>query len=113
MSKFPLYDNLSKDIPDKELTTAQKKSFLKKIGNIDQEGHETMYALIRMYQIENNTGCSGFEIPYRGMISNGNITFDINNFPKKLKHMLYRFLDIHLKNMKEEKKILNTPVRRI
>ena len=31
MSNFPLYENLSKDIPTKDLTVKQKEEFIKKI----------------------------------------------------------------------------------
>ena len=114
MSKFPLYDRLSKDIPKRDLTAAQKRSFIKKIDKIDQNGHELVYAIIRMYQMENNEESTSFTVPYNGTFLENNVNFDLNNFPKNLKIILFRFLDIHIGKMKEEeKKHKNTPVKRL
>lgn len=114
MSKFPLYDNLSTDIIDKDLTVSQKKSFLTKINKIDNNGHELIYALIRMYQLSKDDN-HDIKIPYDGIIDNTNsdISFELNNFPKKLKQILFKFLKIHIEKMKEEKHIENTPVKRV
>ena len=113
MSKFPLYDSLSTDIKNKDLTATQKKSFLKKIDKIDHVGHETLYALIRMYQLENEKS-STLSLPYDGTHKGDNLVFDINELPQKLRHILYKFLGKHLDKMKEEKKISkNTPVKRM
>ena len=46
MSKFPLLDSLSKDINNKDLSYAQKNTFIERIDKIDKEGHELIYALI-------------------------------------------------------------------
>lgn len=105
MSKFPLYDNLSKNIPSKDLTNIQKKNFIKNHRKIDQEGCELVYGLIRMYQMENNEGNTSFNLPYKGKYTDNDITFDLNNFPITLRHILYKFLSIHLDKMKEEKTI--------
>ena len=53
MSKFPLFDNLSKDIPNRDLLLTEKRLFMKNIEAVDKNGHELTYALIRVYQIEN------------------------------------------------------------
>ena len=37
MSKFPLYDSLSKDLPKEDLTMVQKQSFIKKIQKMDHK----------------------------------------------------------------------------
>lgn len=111
MSKFPLYTSLSKDITNKDLTVAQKKSFLTKIDKMDKNGHESMYALIRMYQSENKNEYS--TTPYDGVLNDTNINFDLNKFPNILKQILFKFLGIHMKKMKEEATMENTPVKRI
>ena len=46
MPTFPLYDNLSKDIPKKDLTVTQKEDFVKKVENINQAGQDLIYALV-------------------------------------------------------------------
>ena len=117
MSKFPLYDSLSKDLPlDREdLSVIQKRAFIKRLEKIDKHGHELIYALIRIYQIENNEEDNTcFTLPYNGIYVETDIHFDLDNLPKDLKHILFKFVSIHLEKMKEEKQIVNnTPVKRI
>lgn len=116
MSKFPLYDNLCQDISDTKLNTAQKKSFIKRVEKIDKSGYELVYALIKMYQMENNECSTSFTLPYNGKYNNNNneMTFDLDEIPGKLQQILYKFLSAHLSKMKEESAISKqTPVKRI
>ena len=114
MSRFPLYDSLYKDTPNKELTVSQKRYFIKNVQEIDKTGHELLYALIKMYQIENNDGNTSFTLPYDGKYINKNIKFDFDKFPKKLKQILYKFLKAHMVKMEEEETIeQQTPVKRV
>jgi hypothetical protein len=113
MSKFPLYDRLSSNTPSRDLTMAQKMSFVKKIKKIDQNGYELMYALMRMYQLENEEENSSFIVPYNGVFQNNDIIFDINELPKKLRQILLKFLTVHIRKMKEEDIIKNSPVKRL
>lgn len=101
VNKFPLYINLSKEIKSKrDLTIKQKEEFLNKIQNIDDEGSELMYTLIRFYYIE-ETNDQLCEIPYNGILNKKNIKFNLENFSYKLKHILYKFLIMHLEKMEE------------
>lgn len=102
MSKFPLYENLSKNISKKDLTITQKRTFIKRFEKIDHSGHELVYALIRTYQIENNEDNISFTLPYNGKYVGTNINFDLDEFPNTLKQILFNFLQIHLEKMKEE-----------
>jgi len=123
MSKFPLYDSLSKDLPKKDLTPAQKRAFIKRVLKIDKNGHDLVYALIRMYQVENNEENTSFTLPYNGIYVDGqngqsnqhrDINFDLETFPAYLKQILYKFLGAHLNKMKEEQSIAKqTPVKRV
>ena len=94
MSKFPLYDSISKDIPKEDISVFQKNRFIKRVQKIDNNGHELIYALIRMYQIENNEDNTSFTLPYNGTYNDKNITFDLDHFPIKLKHILFKFLKV-------------------
>ena len=114
MSKFPLYDSLSKDLPNVDLTLIEKKLFIKKIAKIDNNGHELVYALVRMYQVENNEENTSFTLPYNGTFVDSDIHFDLDKFPIYLKHILFKFLSVHIDKMKEEKTIeKQTPVKRV
>lgn len=112
MSKFPLYDSLSKDIKNKDLTSLQKKSFIQKISKIDKTGHELIYALIRMYQVENDDKNINFTLPYNATFVENDIHFDLEKFPNILKQILFKFLGIHINKMNEEKSIENRNIKR-
>ena len=110
MSKFPLFDNLSKDIPTRDLLLAEKRFFMKNIEEIDKNGSELIYALIRVYQIENKEDNTSFTLPYNGTYVDKNITFDLDKFPIKLKHILFKFVKVHLDKLKEEQIIAHKRV---
>lgn len=115
MSKFPLYDSLTKDIPTNDLTLANKRLFLKRIEKIDQQAHELVYALIRTYQIDKNDDKNiNFTLPYEGSYVESDIHFDLDKLPIHLKNILFKFLSVHVDKMKEDEKIESqTPVRRV
>ena len=105
MSNFPLYDNMSKDIKNRDLTLKQKDEFMRKIKKIDDNGAELVYALIRVFENENSEETPGsFKLPYCGKYtSKQDMKFDLDQLPLKLKQILYKFVTIHSKKMKEEK----------
>jgi hypothetical protein len=101
MNKFPLYTNLSKEIKSKrDLTIKQKEDFMNKILIIDDDGAELLYTLIRFYYIE-ETNDQSCDVPYKGILNKKSIKFDLENFPFKLKHILYKFVNMHLDKMNE------------
>jgi len=93
MSNFPLYDNLINEIKTEEdLTTKQKDEFIKLVANIDENASELIYALIRVYQLENSENKNTFTLPFNGTFINDTIKFDLNELPNKLKQVLYKFI---------------------
>jgi hypothetical protein len=53
--------------------------------------------------MEHSKDTSIFGLPYEGKYVKNDMKFDFNKLPFKLKHILYRFLNIHLKSIKENK----------
>lgn len=102
MSNFPIYDNLYKECKNKELTVKQKNEFISKIVNIDCEGAELIYALIRHYEL-NNDNLATYKLPYTGKYINNEIVFDLDDLPYKLKQILYKFLNMYINKMNEDK----------
>lgn len=108
MSNFPLYDSLSAESENIDLTTKQKDELIKLIKNFDdddEEGNERIYVLIRMFQLENSEDKSTFKIPYGGKYVKNDLKFDLNDLPFKLKQIIYKFVKIHAKTIKEENEI--------
>ena len=102
MSNLPLYEILFKETLNEDLTNKQKDEFMRLIKNIDQNGFEIVYALIRIFQLENNDDKSTFKIPYGGKFIKDDLNFNLNDLPLQLKQILYKFLLLHIKTMKEE-----------
>ena len=102
MSNFPLFDNLNKDLPNEEITVKHKDKFIKLVKDIDEDGSELIYALIRFYQLENSDDKSTFKLPYGGKFVKHDMKFDYNELPNELKHILFKFIQIHIKTLKEE-----------
>lgn len=93
MSNFPLYDNIINEVKTEEdLTTKQKDEFIKLVENVDENASELIYALIRVYQLENSENKNTFTLPYNGTFVNDIIKFDLNELPNKLKQILYKFI---------------------
>ena len=102
MSNLPLYEILLKETSNEDLTSKEKDNFMKLVKNLDQKGFEIVYALIRIFQLENNEDKSTFKIPYGGKFVNEDLNFNLNDLPCHLKQILYKFLELHIKTMKEE-----------
>lgn len=100
---FPLYTSLLKDLPEKDLNSTQKNDLIKKITNMDSNGYELVYALIKIYYINNHEN-SLHNVPYEGKYSKDEICFDVDKLPCKLKQLIYKFAKLNVKRMKEELK---------
>jgi hypothetical protein len=99
-SSFPLYDSIvshTKHI-NKDLSKNEKEEFVENVKNINNKGAELIYALITMHHRKEENGQEGINIPYDGVfVENGVVEFNIGSFPKKLRRLLYTFLNMHLK----------------
>ena len=90
--------NLLKGLGSSDLNAKEKRDFISKISNINEYESELVYALIKMYQIENDSMSCNVMIPFEGDLKGNNIEFDLNKFPKKLKQMIYKFLKLNLES---------------
>lgn len=105
MSTFPLYEQMSRDIKNKDLTKKQKKEFVTLVSKIDTHGAELMYVLIRIFEMNNSKMSGTYKLPYSGTYTSKNdITFDLESLPIKLKQLLFKFINIHIKAMEEERR---------
>lgn len=104
MNDFPLYSSLSTNLPNKDLTGTQKADFVKKVDSMDQDGHNLIYALIKMFYIDKEQN-SPFVLPYGGKTVKNDMIYDLDNIPVELRQLLYKFTKIHAKKMREDRKI--------
>jgi len=98
MSNFPLYEDLKKDNPKKDLTAKKKLEFIDNMKKMDKDGMELVYGLIRSHMNVSNDPelCNLFQ-----NISNDEIVLDFNELPILLKHILYKFVNKNIKVMEE------------
>ena len=99
MSNFPLYHSMLSAVKPKDLTIKQKDDFISKLKHIDDNGTELIYALIKYFEIEHDEKdkTNVYKLPYAGeYTTDGNIVLNLENFPVKLKQVLYKFINIHI-----------------
>jgi len=107
MSGFPLYDNLIKDLPKKDLSVKEKEEFIRNIKKVNIDGRELVYALVLVYSAQNDKDLESIQVPYNGSKEEDgkeSYTFSwvYTQFPIKLRRLLSRFVAIHLKKQDEE-----------
>jgi len=102
-SSFPLYDTLIQMASNSQ-TDVDKSKLIKSIHSLDQDGKNKVYALIRYYDL-NHAHTVPEILPFGGHFVNHELTFDLNNFPPELQHILHEFVKLHLKHMKDLQRI--------
>ena len=108
MNFFPLYNNLIKDIPKKDITAKQKDEIIKNISKIDDNTKELIYVLIQFYC--NNNEKTKNNIPYNGNKKESinknvgiyDITWNLAELPIPLRQILYKFISLHMKQKDED-----------
>lgn len=87
---FPLYDSL-KNNEFKELTDDEKDTLVEKIKNMNDEKQEIVYALMKVYYMEEQNTLTSNELPYNGKELKNRLKFDLDQIPSKLQYILKSF----------------------
>lgn len=115
---FSLYDRLSSELSNKDLTVLQKNDLLIKLTSLkdDGEANNLIYALIK-YDFDKNrnhveaeggvidsgmNSMSMIELPYDASNKDGSFEFDLLRFSSKLRQILYRFVSLYERKLKED-----------
>lgn len=103
---FPLFDTLYADTDDirQPLSYNEKIQLCNDIKELDQEGYDLLYAIIRTYHLQKENG-SYANIPYSPKIHKSGYKFDMTVFPPRLLIMIRQFVTLHMKKLSEEKQI--------
>lgn len=107
LHNFTLYNILHNEASNEDMNLEEKTILVKQLKKIDLEGCELVYAIIRCYQIENDSHISN-ALPYDGRIVKTGMKWDIENIPTKLLRMIETFLKKHISKMNEEKVLRQT-----
>ena len=96
---FPLYDNLNKELGEdlKPLTKSEKEKLINNIKQLDDNGHELIYTLIRVYYLNNEK--DDYKLPYGMKSLKLGLRTDINQLPLPLQHIIKNFVELHLKSI--------------
>lgn len=98
MSLTTLYNSLKKDkdpVPTKE-------KFLKLVSELDEKGQEMFYVIIKLHQLENKKENLD-QLPYDAKFVSSKLRFDFEKLPNDLKGILFKFMEMHISSMEEEK----------
>lgn len=101
--QFPLFCHLKNELNIEEiepLTLEQKIEMIEHIKELDEQGCSLVYALIRYYQIYEDK-CSAIDVPFSMKKVKTGYRFCIEDLPTLLQHLIFRFVDIHLRSQKE------------
>lgn len=101
MTSFPLYAGMKSHIPSTDLTLEEKGTFVEGIKKLDDAGMELIAALIRAHQIETTSKRVDTSLPYSSTTNGDDIMFDLEALPIPLKHILSKFVKVHVASMKE------------
>ena len=97
MIYFPLYDNLNKDIPKKDLTVSQKEDFVKRVTSAkDTKVHELIFALVCTHHMNTNDNTFGDLVPYKAITTNNENEYQWNFLIFLFsRHILYKYIVMH------------------
>ena len=82
-----LLDKVENEINIDDLSNDDKSILLDNIHQMDTEGHELIYVIVKLYETNYGEGVGANIIPYNGRSQKAGIKFDINKFPIKFSSM--------------------------
>ena len=94
---YSLYYTLNKKIPKKDFPKKKVSSLLEKLASLDDQQAKAVLLLIVEYaKVEDKfkINFKRIKVPYDGLKDRSSVTFDIENFPMKLKWILWKFCKI-------------------
>jgi hypothetical protein len=103
IQSFPLFNHLFNECNvDKEFNYEEQMELCKKIRDIDDEGCEIIFALIKFFYITIDNGFID-NLPYKPKVNKTGLKYDLNNLPSKLIHMIDKFVSLHISKLEMEK----------
>lgn len=99
---IPVYNMLKNEVESisdlSDLTDEQKQQLIDNVSKMDKTGHELLYVLIRSYDHEHTENAKANNtLPFNSRIQKTGIKFELDNMDIPLKHIIFKFSDMHLK----------------
>ena len=104
MSGFPLFESLYNDTKEKhgqQFPDEHREYVLNHIPNLDENGREIFYAIIRQDHVQRYPSLSN-ELPSFCKQLKSGIRIEFDDIPNSVKYMLYEFINRHLKKITED-----------
>ena len=101
---FPLFETLFNETIDKHnepFSLHDQEYVLEHIGELDENGREIFYAIIRQDHIKRYPNSTN-ELPLSCKQMKSGMRVDFDKVPNHLKYILAEFITRHLKKMKED-----------
>jgi hypothetical protein len=99
MSLITLYNSLKND--SRELVFS-KETFLNLVSDLDEKGQEMFYVIIKLHQLETKRE-SLDQLPYEAKFVSSKLRFDYEKIPHELRTVLFKFMEMHISSMEDEK----------
>jgi hypothetical protein len=93
MSKYALYYTFNKNIPTKDLSSSQKKTFLSKVKSLDDESKRVLISLILEHATFNEMEIKN-KLPFGCKTKQDTVTIDLDKLPLELRWILFKFLNV-------------------
>lgn len=95
-TQYGLYQTLSSEkFPSKDLLVKNKKDLVVVFNNLNQEQSEVVFMLICEHaRVNDDYKYSPENLPYGVTFEDEKIHFDVNDLPKNLRHILWKFKNI-------------------
>jgi len=88
---YGLYQTLNVNIPRRKLTKQQKDELWDKLKNIEEEEtNEVVFMLIYEHNRVSDKG-KDESLPYKGKKRTKGVEFNLENFPRRLQWILFKF----------------------
>jgi hypothetical protein len=120
MSNTSIFEIITGKVQSRDLTKKQKAEFVKNVGSFSHEEISILYALITIYKIQYEgdlnqlVDADSHKHPYNGQSDGSSgVVFDIDEFPIKLKHAIYKFMNIVVTKNTEELQLWTNAIRKI
>jgi len=96
-----VYETFSKGVVNKEMTLHKKEEFMKMVKKLDDDGTKTFLLLIKFHELKINPASTTI-VPYDGISDDRGISYDIDKLPTLLQNILYKFMEMYIKNKQVE-----------
>lgn len=104
---FPLYNTLKQkceNLEAKIYTYEEQIELCNLINkNLDHQGYELLYIIIKYFSIYEDKLGSDMIPPYKPKLNKSGIKYDMSCIPNKLIQIIDQFIQLHLEKINEEK----------